>query len=198
MPFVRATDTSRHIVEPVVVAVAAPKAGNKINKIPNEDSQYAELDDTNVLDIDRYAGYDRNDTGVAASATELTGTHTEQSSAAPGLYCSKLQIQRRRKLCPSDYNKRFSDYVGRIYANPNRYLDMNYRFRLDKDDLDMKYSELSARIGPEILNAYVSYIYLQEMKPPALKTSVNVKNFTPLSLPDLPEIGASASITARI
>ncbi len=38
---------------------------------------------------------------------------------------------------------------------------MNYRFRLDKDDLDMKYSELSARIGPEILNAYVSYIYLQ-------------------------------------
>ncbi len=75
---------------------------------------------------------------------------------------------------------------------------MNYRFRLDKDDLDMKYSELSARIGPEILNAYVSYIYLQEMKPPALKTSVNVKNFTPLSLPDLPEIGASASITARI
>ncbi len=68
MPFVRATDTSRHIVEPVVVAVAAPKAGNKINKIPNEDSQYAELDDTNVLDIDRYAGYDRNDTGIAASS----------------------------------------------------------------------------------------------------------------------------------
>ena len=38
---------------------------------------------------------------------------------------------------------------------------MNYRFRFDKDDLEMKYSELAARIGPDILHTYVSYIYLQ-------------------------------------
>lgn len=161
MPFVRATDTSRHIVEPVVVAVAAPKAGNKINKIPNEDSQYAELDDTNVLDIDRYAGYDRNDTGSRISYGINWNSYGTVIGRTQAFIAQSYKFSEDESFAPSDYNKRFSDYVGRIYANPNRYLDMNYRFRLDKDDLDMKYSELSARIGPEILNAYVSYIYLQ-------------------------------------
>ncbi len=161
MPFVRATDTSRHIVEPVVVAVAAPKAGNKINKIPNEDSQYAELDDTNVLDIDRYAGYDRNDTGSRISYGINWNSYGTVIGRTQAFIAQSYKFSEDESFAPNDYNKRFSDYVGRIYANPNRYLDMNYRFRLDKDDLDMKYSELSARIGPEILNAYVSYIYLQ-------------------------------------
>ncbi|MCQ2734780.1 MAG: LPS-assembly protein LptD, partial [Alphaproteobacteria bacterium] len=67
LPFVRATDGSRHIIEPVVVGVLAPKGGNKAHKIPNEDSEDVYFDDTNVLDLDRYAGYDRNDTGSRIS-----------------------------------------------------------------------------------------------------------------------------------
>ena len=58
-------------------------------------------------------------------------------------------------------NEKFSDYVGRVYATPNKYLDLNYRFRLDKDDLELKYSELGAKIGSNILNVYVSYIDMQ-------------------------------------
>jgi len=161
MPFVRATDTSRHIVEPVVVGVVAPKAGNKINKIPNEDSLYAELDDTNVLDIDRYAGYDRNDTGSRISYGINWSSYGTVIGRTQAFIAQSYKFSEDESFAPGDYNKRFSDYVGRIYANPNKYLDMNYRFRFDKDDLDMKYSELSARIGPEILNAYISYIYMQ-------------------------------------
>ncbi|MFR8206410.1 MAG: LPS assembly protein LptD [Alphaproteobacteria bacterium] len=67
LPFVRATEDSRQILEPVIVAVAAPNGDNKADKIPNEDSQDVELDDTNILDLDRYAGYDRNDTGSRVS-----------------------------------------------------------------------------------------------------------------------------------
>lgn len=37
----------------------------RLIKIPNEDSQDVELDDTNILDLDRYAGYDRNDSRAA-------------------------------------------------------------------------------------------------------------------------------------
>ena len=67
LPFVNATETSRQILEPTIVAVAAPNGGNKIDKIPNEDSLNAQLDDSNILDIDRYSGYDRNDTGSRIS-----------------------------------------------------------------------------------------------------------------------------------
>ena len=58
-------------------------------------------------------------------------------------------------------DERLSDYVGRIYASPNRYLDLNYRFRLDKDDYELKYNELGARVGSDILRLYTSYVYLQ-------------------------------------
>lgn len=61
----------------------------------------------------------------------------------------------------NDGDNKLSDYVGRIYASPHRNLDLNYRFRLDKDSFELDYSELGARIGSDIFNVYTSYIYLQ-------------------------------------
>ena len=164
MPFVKATDTSRHIIEPVVVAVAAPNGGNKIDKIPNEDSQNSDLDDTNVLDIDRYAGYDRNDTGSRISYGLNWSSYGTIMGRTQAFIAQSYNFSNDHDEfgANNDENSHFSDYVGRIYANPNDYLDMNYRFRFDKDTLEMRYSELAARIGPNILNAYISYIYLQE------------------------------------
>lgn len=164
MPFVKATDTSRHIVEPVVVAVAAPNGGNKIDKIPNEDSQNSDLDDTNVLDIDRYAGYDRNDTDSRISYGLNWSSYGTIMGHTQAFIAQSYNFSNDHDEFGADDNEdsHFSDYVGRIYANPNKYLDMNYRFRFDKDDLEMKYSELSARVGPDIFHAYFSYIYLQE------------------------------------
>lgn len=51
--------------------------------------------------------------------------------------------------------------VGRIYAAPADYLDLTYRFRLDKDTFDINYSELGTSFGPSMLRGYISYIYLQ-------------------------------------
>lgn len=164
MPFVKATDTSRHIIEPVVVAVAAPNGGNKTDKIPNEDSQNSDLDDINVLDIDRYAGYDRNDTGSRVSYGLNWSSYGTIMGRTQAFIAQSYNFDNEKNEfgANDDESSHFSDYVGRIYANPNKYLDMNYRFRFDKDDLEMKYSELAARIGPDILHAYISYIYLQE------------------------------------
>ena len=133
MPFVRATETSRHIVEPVIVAVAAPNGGNKIDKIPNEDSQNSELDDTNVLDIDRYAGYDRNDTGSRISYGINWSSYGTVMGRTQAFIAQSYKFSNKEGFAPSDdENWRFSDYVGRIYANPNQYLDMNYRSVLTK------------------------------------------------------------------
>ncbi len=168
LPFIRATETSRQILEPTIVAVAAPNGGNKTDKIPNEDSQDFELDDSNVLDIDRYAGYDRNDTGSRVSYGFNWNSYGDifgRTSAflAQSYYFDKNEAV--NNISSSEQNEKeghLSDYVGRIYANPSDYFDLNYRFRLDKDDFDLTYSELGTSIGPSILNAYISYIYLQD------------------------------------
>ena len=163
LPFVRASETSRQILEPVVVAVLAPKGGNKIDKIPNEDSQNSELDDINVLDIDRYAGYDRNDTGSRVSYGINWSSYGETFGRTQAFIAQSYKFSQDESFAyDPDEKNRLSDYVGRIYAAPNDYLDLNYRFRLDKDDLEMEYSELSARVGSQMLNGYISYIYLQE------------------------------------
>lgn len=163
LPFVRATETSRQILEPVVVAVLAPNGGNKINKIPNEDSQDVELSDTNVLDLDRYSGYDRNDTGSRISYGFNWSSYGDIMGRTSAFIAQSYKFAKDESFAEGiNEDSNFTDYVGRIYAAPSEYLDLTYRFRMDKDTFDMNYSELGTSFGPDMIRAYVSYIYLQE------------------------------------
>lgn len=164
LPFIRATETSRQILEPTIVAVAAPNNSNKTDKIPNEDSQDVELDDTNILDLDRYSGYDRNDTGSRISYGLNWSAYGDITGRTSAFFAQSYRFDKNESFARTsdDGNGYFSDYVGRVYAAPNEYFDLNYRFRMDKESLDMNYSELSTTIGPKLLNAYISYIYLQD------------------------------------
>lgn len=186
LPFVRATETSRQIIEPVIVAVAAPNGGNKIEKIPNEDSEDVYFDDTNVLDLDRYSGYDRNDTGSRVSYGFRWNSYGNIFGKTSAFIAQSLEQDEHSTFLQgldSEDNSHFSDFVGRINATPNEYLSLQYRFRLDRKDLDAKYSELSSSVGPAFLKFNASYIFLQgntryynlysERK--ELRTSVRVK-----------------------
>ena len=164
LPFVRATKHTRQIIEPVVVAVAAPDGGNKEDKIPNEDSEDVYFDDTNVLDIDRYAGYDRNDAGSRVSYGLRWSSYGDIFGRTSAFIAQSYEKNKDSDFMSAlDNNKtaHASDLVGRVNAEPNKYLDLNYRFRLDKKSLDARYSELSATVGPSFLSFKTSYIFLQ-------------------------------------
>jgi len=51
LPLSREEQESRQVIEPIVMGVITPR-GNNSDKIPNEDSQDFEFDDTNVLKDD--------------------------------------------------------------------------------------------------------------------------------------------------
>ncbi len=164
LPFVRATSDSRQILEPVIVGAVAPNGGNKIDKIPNEDSADVYFDDTNVLDLDRFAGYDRNDTGSRVSYGLRWSTYGDIWGRTSSFIAQTYEKNRSSSFIESLDDKEsshFSDIVGRINAQPNEYLDLDYRFRLDKNTLDAKYSELGVGFGPSFLRAFASYIFLQ-------------------------------------
>ena len=159
LPFVKATESTRQILEPTVVAVAAPNGGNKNNKIPNEDSLNAQLDDTNILDLDRYAGYDRNDTGSRVSYGLNWSAYGNIIGRTSSFFGQSYYINNNESYNESlGEDSHFSDYVGRIFAAPNSYFDFNYRFRLDKDDFAIKYSEVNTRVGSSILSTYISFV----------------------------------------
>ena len=158
LPFVKATETSRQIIEPIIVAAAAPNGGNKADKIPNEDSLNAQLDDSNILDLDRYAGYDRNDTGSRVSYGLNWSAYGNILGRTSSFFGQTYYLKKDESFSQNlGDNSLFSDYVGRIFAAPNSYIDFNYRFRLDKDNFSVKYSEINTRIGSQMLSAYISF-----------------------------------------
>ncbi len=164
LPFVRSTETSRQILEPVVVAVVAPNGNNKTDKIPNEDSADVYYDDTNVLDLNRYAGYDRNDTGSRVSYGLRWSTYGNIIGRTSSFIAQTYERSRNSsflKNLDDDDKSNFSDLVGRINAEPNQYWSLDYRFRLDKKTLDAKYSEVGTSVGPNFLRVTASYIFLQ-------------------------------------
>ena len=135
-----------------------------MDKIPNEDSEDVYFDDTNVLDLDRYAGYDRNDTGSRISYGLRWSSYGDKIGRTSAFIAQSFEKSKNSSFVESldsNTNSHFSDFVGRINAQPNQYLDLNYRFRLDRETLDAKYSELGVGIGPSFLRGYVSYIFLQ-------------------------------------
>ena len=162
LPFIRATEDSRQIIEPIIVAAIAPNQSNEADKIPNEDSQDVELNDTNILNLDRYSGYDRNDTGSRISYGVNWSSYGNIWGRTSALLAQSYEFSKNESFANADgQSGSFTDYVGRIYASPNEYLDFNYRFKLDKDDYSVTYSELASSFGPKILRMYVSYIYFQ-------------------------------------
>ena len=163
LPFVKNTTNTSQILEPIIVAAFAPDQDNKPDKIPNDDSQDVEITDVNIFDLDRYSGYDRNDTGSRVSYGLNWSFYGKKWGRSSVLLAQTYEFDKDDNLFNLDNEKNhFSDYVGRIYASPNRYFDMNYRFKLDKDTLRVNYSELGASIGAAILRLNMSYIYFPE------------------------------------
>ena len=162
LPFIKATEDSSHIVEPIIVAAVSPNQSNKPEKIPNEDSQDVELNDTNILNLDRYSGYDRNDTGSRVSYGVNWSSYGKRFGRSSVLLAQSYEFDKDESFANADGQKgNFTDYVGRVYASPNEYFDINYRFKLDKDSYKITYSELASSIGPQILKLYLSYTYFE-------------------------------------
>ncbi len=160
LPFVKSKAGTKYILEPVVVGVLASNGGQKSQEIPNEDSLDIRIDDTNILSLDRYSGYDRNDVGSRVSYGLNWSAYGDDFGRTTMFLAQSYNFNESDEFDQIDGGEKFSDYVGRVYAAPYDFLDFDLRFRLDKDDLAIKYSELGTTLGPDMLKLYVSYIYL--------------------------------------
>ncbi len=169
LPFIKNSETSSQILEPIIVAAFSPNQSNKEDKIPNEDSEYSNLNDTNIFDLDRYSGYDRNDTGSRISYGFNWSFFDKKWGRSAFLLAQSYEFNEKENIFNNQKNdEHFSDYVGRIYAQPNNYFSMNYRFKIDKEDYDITYSELSSALGNDILRLNIGYIYFPDASEKAL------------------------------
>jgi LPS-assembly protein len=161
MPFVSDALGFHQLLEPIVMGVISPIGGNKDN-IPNEDSLDLEFDDTNLFSTQRFAGYDRVETGPRINYGVHWATYNNSIGTIDALVGQVYRFHNDPNFSPlSGLHGYLSDYVGRVSLTPNQYFNMQYRFRLDRDTLESRRSEISATVGPDLLRFTTSYLFVK-------------------------------------
>ncbi len=159
-PLISRFDYGNVLIEPVAMIAASPNTANS-SKIPNEDSQVPEFNTSNLFSPNRFAGYDRVETGAQASYG-IRG----QAQILNDKYIDWLVGQHYRSntsnLFPYNDNpgEELSDYVGKIGINYDP-VSIYYRTRLDKDHLSFNQNEVVGSFNYYPVSFSTSYLLLK-------------------------------------
>jgi LPS-assembly protein len=161
-PFVRTTQTSSQTIEPILNFVAGPNGGNP-SEIPNEDSQAFEFDDTNIFDMNRFEGTDRVTSGGRVDYGLKAALFDDNLGASQVFLGQSYQLWGSSAFGNgSGLDTDVSDYVGRLQVSPAEWLDLLFRFRLDKDSFKPRRSEFGFRVFQPGYNVNLDYVLLDE------------------------------------
>ncbi|MCE2927615.1 MAG: LPS assembly protein LptD [Rickettsiales bacterium] len=162
MPFINQLSESQHVmIEPVAVLAASPRGGNP-EKIPNEDSRVPEFTDTNLFEANRFAGYDRIETGTRVSYGLRSQLQFAEGYVVDGLIGQHYRGETDRNFpFSNDLDSHFSDYVGKLGVSLAPF-DIAYRFRLDKDDFSPQRNEVDANFFYRRLSLTGNYLMLND------------------------------------
>ena len=161
-PFVRQTGKLTQLIEPIVTGILAPNGSNP-SVIPDEESTVFELDDTNLLSHDRFAGTDRVDSGSRIVYGVKMGLYGPLVGNVTGFFGQSYRFHTDRDLRNSKaLEEDFSDYVGRVDVKPNQYVDVLYRFRFSESDFSSRSSAIGFAIGPAAMKLSGDYFFVEE------------------------------------
>src|SRR5690606_14820217 len=159
-PLARTGPEGNWIVEPMASVVIAPDDPNP-EKIPNEDSQNVDFDDLNLFDPNRFPGLDRVEGGQRINYGFRTVYYGLDGGTGELFLGQSLRASRVEEFPDgSGLEGYLSDVVGRLLVSPADWLDLLYRFRIDKDHLDLARSEVGFRVGEPWLQVAGQYIQL--------------------------------------
>jgi LPS-assembly protein len=140
--------------------VAAPPGGNAI-KIPNEDSQSFDFDETDLFVPDRFPGLDRVDSGQRIDYGLRAAVYGQHGGSTRMLIGQSQRLQQSSAFpVGSGLDTQRSDIVGRVIVSPDQTLDLVYRFRARQTDLNLQRQEVGFTTGPERLRLSMNYLTL--------------------------------------
>lgn len=144
---------------PRIQLVVTPQTDNM--DIPNEDSRSIDLEDTNIFALNRFAGYDRWDDGSRVTyGLGWAFDRPKWSVQADVGQSYRLTREPSTFLDGTGLTDRFSDIVGRTRVRFGSLVDITHRFRLDKDSLGIRRSELDLTVGTDLTYIQAAYLRL--------------------------------------
>lgn len=159
MPFIKTAENGgTHLVEPIVQLVYAPEVTQ--GDIPNEDSQIVEFDEMNLFEPDRFAGFDRRETGAwvtLGAKYEYFDLEGFTFRAAGGRV---LRIEDDRVFSAASGLNSDSDWVAAASVGYDDWLEFGGRLRFD-DDFEIGRAEVGGRVIYDPVTVYGYYLYRQ-------------------------------------
>lgn len=157
-PLMKQMEDSTLTIEPIANITFNPNGSNP-DEIPNEDSAVPEFTDANVFSSNRYSGWDRVESGARTyyGFRSFWDFYQGQQLAASLGQAYRLNDSPQFPVS-NDLTSRLSDYVGRL-ALQYQPVNLSYRFRLDKDDLSPRRSEVEAGLNFKRFGIGATYLY---------------------------------------
>ena len=161
MPFVRsAGEWGQQLIEPRVQIVGGPRMGLQ-SRIPNEDSIDFEFTDANLFSLNRFYGRDRQEGGSRVDAAMRAAWYFPNGGQIEGLVGRSFRIDGDAGpfAAGSGLENRASDWVGRARVQPVPWLEFQGRTRLDGENGERRFLDLSTSVtfGSTILTG--GYLY---------------------------------------
>ena len=159
-PLVARTQATTQVLEPIMMLVFSPNTKNATD-IPNVDSSVFDFDDTNLFSENRFAGYDRVETGSRLNyGFQWTAYHNgAQNRSFSFLFGQVYRFHETPEMNDvMGYNSHFSDYVGHMQMN-YQYLNLGYRFRLDQKNLAKRKNDITFSVGAQPLRIGINYLF---------------------------------------
>lgn len=133
LPLVRSGARVSQTLEPRIQLIGSPAGGNP-NDIPNEDSQSFEFTDANLFSRNRFAGYDRIDSGSRVNYGLTAGLHGAGGGSTEFVVGQSFRLNETSAFGGgTGLEDRVSDVVGRISIAPTARFNYTFRYRVDID-----------------------------------------------------------------
>jgi LPS-assembly protein len=176
-PFISVHSWGTQVLEPIGQIIVRPNE-TEIGKFPNEDAQSLVFDDTNLFAIDKYSGYDRVEGGTRANVGLQYTANIHRYGMVNMLFGQSYHLAGKNSFAhsgqfdgtgqetgyglQSGLENDVSDYVARVYYQPNRTLSYAARFRFDENNFDVHRLELESRMSFEKLQLATIYARYDE------------------------------------
>lgn len=172
LPLVKSGPKADVTLEPLAALTLVPKTDDN-ETVPNEDSQDAQLDASNLFNPDRFPGMDRVEDRSRVTYGLRAGLHGHGGSRIDGFLGQSTRFEDDSAAFPrgSGLDDRHSDIVGQISGVYENDYALDYRFQLGGQSLASVRHEIDARgtFGP--LDLGTRYLFSDPLEGMAIDES---------------------------
>ena len=163
LPLVRPSDSWSQTIEPRARLTMRQRVSDE-QFAQNNDSAGAFLSDTVLFSGNRFAGYDLWENGTFADYGVRWAAFNSDGRNMEVFVGQSYDFDDRADTDPnSGFHNGGSDYVGRIGFSNSSWLDLSGRVRMDRDTMNLRHAESSARIGDDKTYLTVGHIWAQQL-----------------------------------